>query len=252
MTQRPASNFNPDAEPYRRWLESQLKDLSIKFDNVSNELSRLANSDGGQAELYANLKTTDIATLFSQLKALYTATGVTYPPVPPAPAPPPVVPTYTTIETGALDSGSWGSVGRYAGSGHYDNAHMLYQGSGENKIGLWTISMGAAAGKNITDMQMFLQNTDWPYSSGGVASFGVHSNATVPVGRPSRNNGFDIGWGEGEGKWVGVPGVFWPGFSNGSFKGFTVGGIGPNNPQSAIFAGVGGGAAPRLRITYQN
>lgn len=250
--QKPDSNLPGDAQLWRRWMEEQQSNADTRIDNLAAEISRLANSDGGQAALFAMLKTGDIATLYAQLQALYTATGTTYPPVPPAPTPPPVVPKYATIETGAIWSRTWGTSSFYTGGGHYTDATMLYQGDNPaNKIGMWGITPGAAAGKTITDAQMFLQNTDFPWSSGGTAGFGTHGFASPPSPKPGRVNGFDAGWAEGQGKWIGIPPFIWGAISNGSVKGFTVGGIGPSDPNSAIFMGVGQPSPPRLRLTYQ-
>jgi hypothetical protein len=163
-----------------------------------------------------------------------------------------VLPTYATTTTSATWSRTWGSSTFYTGGGTYTDAQMLYQGSNpENKIGLWGISAGSALGKKITDCQLFLQNVQYPWSSGGTAALGTHSWGSPPGPKPTRNNGFDISWGEGEGKWVGVPSWAWGGISNGSILGFSVGGIGPNDPNSAIFMGVGKSSPPLLRITYQ-
>jgi hypothetical protein len=251
-TQRPDSNLPPTAQQWRRSMEKNDDANAAKMEALFAEIDRLANSDGGQAALYAQLLTGPIATLFDQLKQLYVATGNTYPPVAAAPTPPPTVPTYATIETNAVWSRTWGSSSFYTGGGYYTDSQMLYQGSNpENKIGMWGIDMGPAAGKTITDMQVFLQNTDYPWSSGGTAALGVHSFTSPPSGKPGRSNGFDVGWSEGQGKYAPVPPILWPGFSNGSFKGFTVGGIGATDSNSAIFMGVGKPYPPRLRITYR-
>lgn len=250
--QRPDSNLPGPSQLWRRAIEDEQDLQNQQIQNVLDEIDRLSNSDGGVAQLFAQLKTGDIKTLYDQLKALYATTGTTYPPVPVAPTPPPVVPKYTTIQTTATWSRTWGSSTFYTGGGKYTDATMLYQGSSpENKIGMWGISMGSAAGKYITDMQIFLQNVEYSWASGGTAAFGTHSNASPPSGKPGRINGWDVGWAEGQGKWASVPPNLWGSFSNGAFKGFTVGGIGPNNPNSAIFMGVGQGAPPQLKITYQ-
>jgi hypothetical protein len=250
---KPDSNLPPQSQTWRRYQEQQDDTNAAAIANILAELDRLSNSDGGMAALYAQLMVGPIGTLQDQLKTLYTLTGNVYPPVASGPAPPPATPSYTVIETGATWSRTWGSYtgAPYAGGGTYTDSQMLYQGSSENKIGLWGIDMGSAYGKNIIDMQVFLQNSQYPYSSGGIAGFGTHQYGSPPSGKPGRSNGFDVGWAEGQGKYASIPPVFYGGFSNGTFKGLSVGGFGANNPQSAIFHGVGKPFSPRLRITYQ-
>lgn len=253
--QKPESNLTPAAQPWRRWLEDELAATKAQLQSVSQLLERVLGGDGAQAQQIAELRSGDVATLYQQLEALYSATGTTYPPVVAPPAPPPTVPKYETIITDALWSESWGS---YAGAPYsgapseYENSTMLYQGEVPGaKIGMWGTTMGAAAGHTITDMQVFLQNVRYPWSSGGTAAFGTHGNASPIQQKPSRQNGFDVGWTEGQGKWAGIPAILWPGFSNGSFKGLTVGGIGANSANSAYFMGVGQPHPPQLKITYQ-
>lgn len=249
---KPDSNLQPTSQTWRRYQEQQDENTQTQLTSILAEIDRLANSDGGQASLYAQLMTGPIATLFDQLQQLYVLTGQIYPPVPAAPTPPPAVPTYKTYEAAAPWSRTWGSSSFYTGGGTYTDAQMLYQGSNpENKIGMFGVDMGGSSGKQITDMQIFLQNVQYPWSSGGTASMGTHQNASAPAGKPGRANGFDVGFSEGEGKWFGVPPILYPGFSNGTFKGFTVGGIGPNDANSAIFMGVGKQYPPRVRITYK-
>lgn len=254
--QKPDSNLPPAAQPWRRWVEGTLADQQQQIDALSGLLDRVLSGDGAQAQQFADLKAGDIATLYYQLQQLYISTGITYPPAAaPAAAPPAPVPTYATVVTDATWSESWGSYASapYSGSpSPYEDSTMLYQGeSPGDKIGMWGTVMGAAAGRKITDMQVFAQNVLYNWSSGGIAAFGTHSNASPVQQKPSRQNGFDVSWNEGEGKWVGVPSSLWGGFSNGTFKGFTIGGIGPSSANAAHFMGVGQPHPPRLKITYQ-
>lgn len=255
MIQKPDSNLPTASQAWRRWIEGQIATQQTQLDTIQTMLDRVLSGDGAMAQQFAALQAGDITTLYAQLKSLYASTGNVYPPVAAAPTPPPVVPKYATIITDATWSESWGS---YAGAPYsgapsiYENSTMLYQGESPGaKIGMWGTSMGTAAGKNITDMQVFLQNVSYPWASGGTAAFGTHTNASPIQSKPSRQNGFDVSWNEGEGKWVGVPSNLWTGFANGTFKGLTVGGIGPNSANSAYFMGVGQPHPPQLKITYQ-
>lgn len=253
---RPASNLPGPAEQWRRAIEDEQDAQAQLIELLTSEIARLATSDGGVAALMAKLNVGDVATLYSQLKALYTLTGNVYPPVAAAPPPPPAVPTYTTIEPVAPWSATWGSYTSAPYSGGigtaYTDSQMMYQGDSQSKIAIAGVSMGSAANKNIVDMQIFLQNTNFPWSSGGTAALGLHGYSSPPSQKPNRNNGWDVGWGEGEGKWTPIPPQYWSGFSNGGFQGISVGGIGPNTANSAIFMGVGKSNPPRYKITYQN
>lgn len=250
--QKPQSNLPAGAQKYRRWLESELERKTRIITSMDYELQRLAESNGTQLTQLSNLKTGDISDLYDRIEALYTSTGNTYPPAPPPPKPVPVVPKYDTKIITADWSECWSSGYLQTGSGTYTDAEMLYQGSNpENKVGAFGVDLGSIRGHKITDMQVYLKNVSFPWATSGSAAFGTHGYANPPAGRPNRHNGFNVSWHEGEGKYVGVPSKYWAGFSNGSYRGLTIGDIGPNDPNSAIFEGVGKAHPPKLKITYQ-
>lgn len=244
MTQNPNSNELPSASrPWGRYVDQRLAEL----ENENALLREAVNS----IRMPLDKTAPTFEDIYFQITRIYSLIGSasTPPPAPPVVA----IPTYSTIEMNADWSRTWGSSSFYTGSGTHTNGSYLYQGSNpENKIGMWHFAVGSAAGKNITDVQMFLSNVDSPFQSSFTAGFGTHGNATAPSAKPGRQNGFDVGWGRGEGKWFGVPSWAWAGLSNGSIQGFTIGGIGPSNPNYAFFRGATMGSPPRLRVTYQN
>lgn len=236
--------------PWIRWAEEELDERKAVDQDTISAVESLERGDGGQAGTIAGLQSR-ISKLEFELRALYTSTGTTYPPVTAPPAPPAAVEP-TTIEMSADWSRTWGTSSFYTGSGTtYTNGTYLYQGSNpENKVGMFHFNVGAAAGRTIVGASVFLQNIDSPWNSTFVAQLGTHGNATAPSGKPGRQNPFDVGWSRGEGKWTPVPDWAWPGLSNGSIQGFTVGAAGPSDPNSAFFMGVGQPSPPVLRISY--
>ena len=248
--QKPDSNLHPDAQPWGRYQEERDAGHDVRLDNLEGQFQRLAMGDGAQATVFAEIRAS-IDKLLYEMETLYFLTGNTYPPVPAGTAPP-EAPTYDVEEVAADWSRTWGTSSYYTGSSEHVNGSYLYQGSNpENKIGMWHFPLSASRGKIITDVQMFMQNINAAWASSFTAGFGTHGNVSAPVGKPGRVNGFDVGWGRGEGKWIAVPSWAWDGLSNGSIQGFTVGGIGPSDPNYAYFQGVGMGSPPRLKVTYQ-
>lgn len=225
-----------------RSVEDRLSALEIANASLLEQVKRLTPSRDTVSQRFAEVN--------FQIGRIYGLIGSTSVVVPP-PAPP--VATYSTVEVVADWSRTWGGSSYYTGGGTDTDGQALYQGSSpENKIGMWHFNIGAAAGKSFTDVQMFMQNINSPYAGSFTAGFGTHGNGSAPSGKPGRANGFDVGWGRGEGKWFAIPSWAWQGLGNGSIQGFTIGGIGPSNPNYAFFQGVGKGNPPRLKITYQN
>lgn len=246
---KPESNLLPDAQPWARWNEEEHAEHGNNIADIQSQLASLLSGDGGQSTQIAGLQS-QISSLLYELKLLYAATGNTYPPTAAPPVQPPA--PETTMEVTAEWSRTWGSSSYYTGTGTHTNATYLYQGSNpENKVGMWRFNVGAAGGKNIVGASMFLQNIDSPYQPSFVASFGTHGNVSAPVSKPGRANGFDVGWGRGEGKWIGIPDWAFGGLSNGSIQGFTIGASGASDPNYAYFMGVGQSAPPVLRLTYK-
>lgn len=245
---KPSLSLNPDAQPWGRWVEKTDEGQDARIDNVESVIAGLLRGDGGQATQIAAVLSR-LATLEADLKYLYSATS-TAPPS--APTPPPAATAPTNYETTAEWSRTWGGSSYYTGSGEYTNATYLYQGqSPENKVGMWRFNVGPAAGRTIVAASMFIKNINSAWSSSFVAQFGTHGNASAPVGKPGRQNGFDVGWNRGEGKWVAIPSWAWGGLSNGSIQGFTVGAAGPSDANSAWFMGVGQPSPPVLRLSYR-
>ena len=250
MTQKPDSNLPKDAQPWGRLRDKEHEELETQVADLEVKLESIASGDGGQASDIAGM-VASISKLFYELKFLYNATGTTYPPVvaPPAP-PPPVQPT--TVEIAAAWSATWGTSSKYTpGGGGYTDGSYLYQASNpENKIGMFRFDVGPAYGRRITSAAVFLENINSPFQPTFVAQFGTHGFSTEPGPKPSRQNPFDVGWSRGEGKWQALPDWVLPGLSNGTIQGFTVGGGGASDANSAFFMGATMSNPPRLRITY--
>lgn len=242
MTQTPKSNLPQDAIVWGRSVEDRLDELERENFALLEQVKFLTPARDTISSRFAEVN--------FQIARIYTLIGgssaVAPPPTPPAA-------TYATVEVVADWSRTWGSSSYYTGSGTDTDSQALYQGSSpEDKIGMWHFGIGAAAGKSFTDVQMFMQNINSPYSGVFTAGFGTHGTGSAPSGKPGRSNGFDVGWARGEGKWCPIPSWAWSGLSNGSIQGFTVGGIGASNANYAFFQGVGKANPPRLKITYQN
>lgn len=246
---KPDSNLTPDSQPWSRRVDADRAEDREDIDALQRQLEALIRGDGGQATLIAGVQS-QIEKIVHELTTLYGLTGNAYPPTPGPPVPPPA--SETTVEMAAAWSRTWGSSSFYTGTATHTNGTYLYQGSNpENKVGMWRFDVGPAAGKNIIGAAMFLQNIDSPYQPSFVASFGTHGNVTAPAGKPGRVNGFDVGWGRGEGKWIGIPDWAFGGLSNGSIQGFTVGASGASDANYAFFMGVGQARPPVLKLTYK-
>lgn len=252
MTQKPASNGLTRSEPFNRWVADNIDLNSEQLEvvqRVLDENASLFQSTDGSLQSLRQM--TDLLT--QQMSQIYAATGNTWPPVPIPPTPQPVVPVETTVEIGADWSATWGSSSQYAPGGREDtNGNYLYQGSNpENKIGIWHHNFTPVLGKKIIAAEFAIRNLGAPYSSSVVAGFGAHTFGAVPGSKPGRNYGWDASWGRGVHAWTPVPPGLYEGISNGTIQGFSVGGIGPSDPNYAYWAGVGAPNPPTIRIRYQ-
>lgn len=244
MIQNPRSNAPGPLQPWIRWVENDLRELA-KEDNALRQLIKTLTPS-------ADKVAPEFTNVYYEINKLYTTTGNPYPPEAP-PAPPAPTVTYSTREYVADWSRTWGTSSYYTGSSTHVNGQYLYQGSNpENKIGIFHFAIGSAAGKTITDAKLFVQNIDSPFQSSFTAAFGTHGYNSAPTGKPTRHNGWNLGWRRGLGQWIAIPKSFWAGISNGSIDGFSIGGMGASNPNYAYFQGVGMSRPPRMKLTYKN
>lgn len=245
MTQRPSSNGLPNQEPFNRYVAELAEQANLAAGRAAGEID-------DQANLFQSMFPT-IDLLREQVSQLYAATGNTWPPTPPEPTPDPAPPAVQDVmQVEAAWSATWGSSSQYSpGGGEDTNGNYLYQGSNpENKIGIWGFDLSKVAGKTILAADMVLRNLGSPYSASFIAGFGTHTYTGVPGGKPSRQNAFDVGWSRGEHKWFPLPTWTYGPMSSGGITGFSIGGIGPSDPNYAYFSGVGAPNPPAIRITY--
>ena len=229
---------------------------------IEEEIDELRTQNGA---LRDQIETTNrsIVTLTSHntdlqnyIRTICQIAGYSYPPAaaPPAPPPPePSAPVSKTIEVGADWSATWyQSFKRTSAGGTNDDKQSLYQRGSGYTYSLWRFNVGEAAGKSISSVQMYLSNISTYYNGAFVAILGTHGYVGEPGSRPpgGRNNGFDVGWTAGEGKWIDIPSWAYGGLSNGSIQGFTMGDTTAETRNFARFNGVGRAGGPVLRITF--
>lgn len=197
--------------------------------------------------------------LQNYIRTICANSGLSYPPVynPPAPVPPapapeaPPVKVPTTQEFGAVWSATWyQGFKRTKAGGTNDDKNSLYQRGSGYTFSMWRFDIGPARGKNITSVQMLLTNVSTYYNGAFTAVLGTHGQVNEPGSRQGRENGFDVGWTAGEGKWIDIPSWAYGALSNGSIQGFTMGDNTAETRNFARFNGVGRAGAPVLRVTY--
>lgn len=252
--QNPDSNLPPQSQPWGRWNDEDHDVIKARQDELEEQLRQIktAKSDPLLGVQIAAIEA-QLAKTTAELISLYAAMGATYPPPPPPPPAPPTPPSsWAVYEVGAGWSRTWGTSSYYTGGGEYTNSTYLYQGSApENKVGMFGFNTAPVRNKAFRAVYLYMSNINAPWSSSFVATLGTHGEGAPPVGKPGRQNGFDVGWNRGEAKWIPIPEWAWNSLSNGSILGFTVGASGASNSNSAYFRGVGTTDPPRLKIEYK-
>jgi hypothetical protein len=105
------------------------------------------------------------------------------------------------------------------------------------------------SGKTITACHVYLKNTYQAYS-GKSALLGTHGNSSPPsTYTGSRQNGFNVGWGQGQGKWVPVPSSVWASIASGSIRGFSLG-VDGSDGNYGYWEGATQSSPPLLKATY--
>jgi hypothetical protein len=168
---------------------------------------------------------------------------------------PAVPPSPTLYAWSASWSRSWNNNGAsiISGSGQYTDKDSLYQGMGGSpdgsRFGIPSGSIATAlSGKSILSCQIFLQNRHFASYSGGIARLGTGGNSSEPATFGTRQNGWDVPWGRGEGKKIDVPSSLWSGILLGSIKDFSLG-VSNSVSDYAYFDGAHKSAPPSIWIT---
>lgn len=198
-----------------------------------------------------------LTTQLNYIRTICELTGTSFPPVStaqevaPDPEPVPEKPTVVlrTRSFAATWSCSWYQSFKQTDS---DARFLIQRGSGYS-MGMWGFDVGEARGKKIVKAELFLSNSSTYYNGAFTAILGTHNFSSEPGSRPftNRQNGWDVGWSAGQGKYIPLPAWMRTSLSNGSIRGFTVGDGGRDTKNYARFNGVGRTGAPVLRLTYE-
>lgn len=248
MKQLPQRNLPDKAIPWARALEDEVAAAQAAEATTAQQLATALNT--------IETLSSQNSTLQNYIRTICGLQGISYPPVsaPPAPPTPPApTPKSKTFEVDGDWSATWyQGFKRTSVGGENDDRLSLYQRGSGYTFSMWRFNVGEAAGKNITKVDMYLSNIKTYYNGAFTAILGTHGSAGEPGSRPGggRQNGWDVGWTAGEGKWISVPANLLSGLSNGSIQGFTLGDLGTDRQNFARFNGVGRAGGPRLRITY--
>lgn len=250
MKTLPPYNLPDTAVPWARAVEEVVAEQD-------REISALLQQRNASNEVISTM-TSQLQTLQNYVRKICELNGNPYPPSdappeqPPAAVVPPA-PTSKTIEVGTGWSATWyQSFKRTSAGGTNDDRQSLYQRGTGYTFSMWGFpDILDAAGKNITSAEMLLTNISTYWNGSFTAFLGTHGSLGEPANRQGRENGWDVGWTAGEGKWVSIPKNLLGGISNGSIRGFTMGDSAADKQNFARFNGHGRGGSPRLRLTFQ-
>lgn len=239
------SNLPERSAPWARDVEKEINLTQAHSITNAQELENAKNTISSLQALTQQQQ--------NYIKTLCDLTGTPFPPVAAAITPsvdPPDKPTVQNkkMEIAASWSANWWQS--FKQSDAEDVNSLLQRGSGYS-FSMWGFNIGEAAGKKIIKAEIYLKNVSTYYNGAFTAILGTHSQATEPASRQSRQNGWNVGWTAGQGKWVALPAWMLGALSSGSIKGFTLGDTVAETKNYARFNGVGQNGAPRLRLTYQ-
>lgn len=250
MQQLPQRNLPDKALPWARALEAEVE-LAQRAQVASDQQLQAALS-------IIQSQSSQLTTLQNYIRTICDLQGINYPPAPSVPVPPPTpnptpTPVNDYLEIPAQWSATWyQGFKRTSAGGTNDDRNSLYQRGSGYTFSMWRFDVGRAAGKQITKGEMYLSNISTYYNGPFTAFLGTHGSAGEPGSRPGgdRQNGFNVGWTAGEGKWISLPQWALDGLSNGSIQGFTMGDTGRDTQNYARFNGVGRAGAPVLRLNF--
>lgn len=256
MAQFQNSNLPERSVPWGREIEAAIEAANGDTEGLYTAL--------GVAQAGLESQAAQLKQLTDYIRILCQNMGNTFPPTyvaPIAPVPDPTDPTspgtpeqqYFTTDIIAQWSATWyQGFKRTSNTEGYDDKRSLYQRGTGYTFSMFGFGAGSAAGKNIQSASLYLSNISTYYGGPFTAILGTHGSAGEPSARPAggRQNGWDVGWTAGEGKWVSIDPTLLPGISNGSIQGFTLGDLGRDNNNFARFNGVGRAGTPVLRLTY--
>lgn len=146
---------------------------------------------------------------------------------------------------------SWKNSGAtlVTGTGQFTNANSLYQGFGASPMGSrFSFGSLALSGRTASRVQMFLQNS-YTYSGSGVTAHLGASGGAIGATFGTRQNGWDVHFGKGEGKWIDIPSSLWPSIMSGAILNFSLGLSGSSADFSYFAGGTTASNRPRLKIT---
>lgn len=109
------------------------------------------------------------------------------------------------------------------------------------------------AGATIQDVQLYLHNEHWYYTTGGTVVLGYHNNSSKPStfsqsAYDQKRQSFSS---RGQAQWIDLPNSFAEGIRDGKYKGISVYINSSSNSYYGIFSGYGDGSyKPKLKITY--
>ena len=165
-------------------------------------------------------------------------------------APPP---QYRTRRVQASWSASYRDNGStmVTGSGQYDNASYLYQGTKDTPMGARFGFAALGLGSNtVIGARLYMRNLHTDDPAGVTALLGTHGSATAPATVSGLGaNVAQVPFRRGEGKWIPLGAWAYSGLQSGTIRGFTVGV--DSGPFGSWQGGVSNSERPILEITYR-
>jgi len=260
MTTKPLSNSPAQMQKWSRWVDAQLDELGLEaIPAIKAQLASMDANDIRYQQLISDLEyqikyfseTTANAVSFTALQTTLKATPVISLKSPTsvnAAGPGTLIFTASGSACWNQDSGAL-----ITGSGDYDDAGLLYQGTynGLRYVSSFWFSntdLNRLASRTITSASVYLKNryaADPNY--GSVVKLGTHAYQ-VPTMPTSRDNPFEDTFYSGEGSWIPLSATVYNGLKAKTITGFSIG-VGSSFSYST-YDGFAKDYPPKIKITY--